>query len=123
MAAATAVFQALAPAIMCWCTEGDVLVRWQLAREFRHALGLRAEFIDMTDADALRRAIQPGRTSWCGSKRPPTALVITDIALTARLPIRRARVVAVDSTVATPVLTRPIRMLARTSMMHAATKY
>src|SRR5947207_10250695 len=61
MAAATALFQALAP--------GDHVLAprvmyWSLRNWLTHFgthWGLRVEFIDMTDADALRRAVQPGK--------------------------------------------------------------
>src|SRR5664279_1510212 len=62
MAAATAVFLALAPGdhvlapkVMYWS-----LRNWLL--NFATQWGLRVEFIDMTDPAEVRHAIQPGRT-------------------------------------------------------------
>jgi len=123
MAAATAVFQALAPGdhvlapkVMYWS-----LRNW-LANFGAH-WGLRAEFIDMTDADALRRAIQPGKTRLVWIETPANPLwSITDIALSCEIAHSAGAVVAVDSTVATPVLTRPFEFGADI-VMHAATKY
>jgi len=123
MAAATAVFQALAPGdhvlapkVMYWS-----LRNW-LANFGAH-WGLRAEFIDMTDADALRRAIQPGRTRLVWIETPANPLwSVTDISLSCEIAHSAGAVVAVDSTVATPVLTRPFEFGADI-VMHAATKY
>ena len=123
MAAATAVFQALspgdhvlAPKVMYWS-----LRNW-LANFATH-WGLRVEFIDMTDADALRRAVQPGKTKLVWIETPANPLwSITDISLTCEIAHAAGAVVAADSTVATPVLTRPFEFGADI-VMHAATKY
>ena len=123
MAAATAVFQALAPGdhvlaprVMYWS-----LRNW-LANFGAH-WGLRVEFIDMTDADALRRAVQPGRTKLVWIETPANPLwSVTDISLSCEIAHAAGAVVAVDSTVATPVLTRPFEFGADI-VMHAATKY
>jgi cystathionine gamma-synthase len=123
MAAATAVFQALAP--------GDHVVApkvmyWSLRnwlQTFATHWGLRVEFIDMTDPEALRSAMQPGRTKLVWIETPANPLwSITDIAATCEIAHAAGAVVAVDSTVATPVLTRPLE-LGADIVMHAATKY
>jgi cystathionine gamma-synthase len=123
MAAATAVFQALAP--------GDhVLVPKVMYWSLRHWLtsfathwGLRVELIDMTDPDAVRGAMQPARTKLVWIETPANPLwSITDIALTCEIAHAAGALVAVDSTVATPVLTRPLE-LGADIVMHAATKY
>ena len=123
MAAATAVFQALspgdhvlAPKVMYWS-----LRNW-LANFGTH-WGLRVEFIDMTDAEELRRAVQPGKTRLVWIETPANPLwSITDISVTCDIAHAAGAVVAVDSTVATPVLTRPLA-LGADIVMHAATKY
>ena len=123
MAAATAVFQALAP--------GDHVVApmvmyWSLRNwlaTFATHWGLRVEFVDMTDTDAVRRAVQPGRTKLVWIETPANPLwSITDIAATCAIAHAAGAVAAVDSTVATPVLTRPLS-LGADIVMHAATKY
>jgi cystathionine gamma-synthase len=123
MAAATAVFQALAPGdhvlapkVMYWS-----LRHWLMS--FAAHWGLRVELLDMTDPDQMRRALQPGRTRLVWIETPANPLwTITDIAVSCGLAHAAGAVVAVDSTVATPVLTRPLE-LGADIVMHAATKY
>ena len=123
MAAATAVFQSLAPGdqvvapkVMYWA-----LRHWLLG--FATQWGLKVELVDATDPAALARAVQPGRTKlvWIETPANPT-WVITDIAAAAEIAHRAGARLAVDSTVATPVLTQPIA-LGADIVMHAATKY
>lgn len=123
MAAATTVFRALptgahvvAPNVMYWA-----LRRWitDQAAE-RH---IEADFIDMSSLDALRHAVQPGRTRLVWTETPANPLwTITDIAGAADIAHRTGALLAVDSTVATPLLTRPIEHGADI-VMHSATKY
>jgi len=123
MAAATAVFQSLAPGdhvlvpkVMYWS-----LRNWLM--NFGTHWGLRPEFIDMTDLAEVRRAVQSGKTRLVWIETPANPLwSITDIALTCGIAHEAGAVVAVDSTVATPVLTRPLE-LGADIVMHAATKY
>jgi len=123
MAAATAVFQALAPGdhvlapkVMYWS-----LRNWLAT--FAMQWGLDVEFIDMTDVDVLRAAVKPGRTRLVWVETPANPLwSITDIAAACDIAHAAGAVVAVDSTVATPVLTRPLE-LGADIVMHAATKY
>jgi cystathionine gamma-synthase len=85
--------------------------------------GLRVEFIDMTNPDAVRRAVQPGKTRLVWIETPANPLwSIADIAVTCEIAHAAGAAVAVDSTVATPVLTRPLE-LGADIVMHAATKY
>ena len=123
MAAATAVFQALAPGdhvlapkVMYWS-----LRNWLM--NFATHWGLRVEFIDMAEPAELGRAIQPGRTRLVWIETPANPLwTITDIELTCSLAHAAGAAVVVDSTVATPVLSRPLS-LGADIVMHAATKY
>jgi cystathionine gamma-synthase len=123
MAAATAVFQSLAPGdhvlapkVMYWS-----LRNWLM--NFATPWGLKVELIDMTDPAAVRAALRPGQTKLVWIETPANPLwTITDIAATAALAHAAGARVAVDSTVATPVLTRPIELGADV-VMHAATKY
>ncbi len=123
MAAATALFLALAPGdhvlapkVMYWS-----LRNWLM--NFATQWGLRVEFIDMTDTDKLRRAVQPGRTRLVWIETPANPLwTITDIAAACEIAHTAGAAVAVDSTAATPVLTRPLE-LGADIVMHSATKY
>lgn len=123
MAAATAVFQALqpgdhvlAPQVMYWS-----LRNWLM--NFATGWGLRVELIDMTSPAALQAALRPGQTKLVWIETPANPLwTVTDIAETARLAHAAGALLAVDSTVPTPMLTRPLS-LGADIVMHAATKY
>ena len=123
MAAATAVFQALAPGdhvlapkVMYWS-----LRNWLM--NFATQWGLKVELIDMTDPLVVQAALQPGRTRLVWVETPANPLwTITDIAATAALAHRAGALLAVDSTVASPVLSQPI-LHGADLVMHAGTKY
>ncbi len=123
MAAATAVFQSLAPGdhvlapkVMYWS-----LRNWLL--NFATHWGLQVELVDMTDPQAVQAAIVPGKTRLVWIETPANPMwTITDIAATAQIAHAAGAVLAVDSTVASPVLTRPLD-LGADIVMHAATKY
>lgn len=123
MAAATAVFQCLArdthvvvPRVMYWG-----LRSW--LRNFSAACGIEVEFVDATSLDALRRAVRPRQTRLLWIETPANPLwSITDIAGAAEIAHTAGALLAVDSTVATPVLTRPLS-LGADLVMHSATKY
>jgi cystathionine gamma-synthase len=123
MAAATAVFQALspgdrvaAPKVMYWALRNwlaDFATRW----------GLAVDLVDMDRLDELRAAMRPGRTKlvWIETPANPT-WVVTDIAAAAEIAHAAGARLAIDSTAATPVLTRPLA-LGADIVMHSATKY
>ena len=123
MAAATAVFQGLrpgdhvlAPHVMYWS-----LRNWLMG--FATSWGLDVELIDMTDPAAVAAALRPGETKLVWVETPANPLwTITDIAATAQLVHDAGALLAVDSTAATPVLTRPLDHGADI-VMHSATKY
>jgi cystathionine gamma-synthase len=123
MAAATAVFQALAPGdhvlapqVMYWS-----LRNWLMT--FAVPWGLDVELIDMTSPAAVQAALRPGKTKLVWVETPANPLwTITDIRATAQLAHDAGALLAVDSTVATPVLSQPISYGADL-VMHAATKY
>ena len=111
MAAATAVFQALqpgdhvlAPKVMYWS-----LRNWLMT--FATAWGLQVELIDMSDPAALRQALRPGKTRMVWLETPANPLwTVTDIAASVELAHAAGALVAVDSTVPTPVLTQPLKI-------------
>lgn len=123
MAAATAVFQALepgdhvlAPKVMYWS-----LRNWLM--NFATRWGLRVQFIAMNHPDHVRSALQSDKTKLVWIESPANPLwTITDIAVTCEIAHAAGAAVAVDSTVATPVLTRPFE-LGADIVMHSATKY
>jgi len=123
MAAATAVFLALAPGdhvlapkVMYWS-----LRNWLVTEATRW--GLKVELVDTHDLDAVRAALRPGETKLVWLETPANPLwTVTDIAAVAEAAHAAGARVAVDSTVATPVLTRPLA-LGADLVMHSATKY
>ncbi|MSO77451.1 MAG: aminotransferase class I/II-fold pyridoxal phosphate-dependent enzyme [Alphaproteobacteria bacterium] len=123
MAAATTVFQSLAPGdhvlaprVMYWG-----LRKW--LGEWATAWGLAVDFVAMDDLDAVRAALHPGRTKliWAETPANPT-WIVSDLAGLAQLAAEVGARLAVDNTVPTPVLTRPIEHGADL-VMHAGTKY
>jgi cystathionine gamma-synthase len=123
MAAATAIFQSLLP--------GDhVLVSrvlyWGVRKwlsEFALTWGLDVEFVDTTDPNVVESAIRPGRTRLLWVETPANPMwEITDLAPVCEVAHASDVRVAVDNTVATPVLTRPLE-LGADLVVHSATKY
>ncbi|QQS12543.1 MAG: PLP-dependent transferase [Rhodospirillales bacterium] len=123
MSAATACFLALAPGdhviapkVMYWS-----LRNWLL--NFATHWGLVVEFVDADSVDAVRAAVRPGKTRMIWLETPANPLwCVSDIAACARIAHDAGALLAVDSTCATPVFTRPIEHGADL-VMHAATKY
>jgi cystathionine gamma-synthase len=123
MAAATAVFLALspgdhvlAPKVMYWA-----LRAW--LKGFASRWGLVVEQVDTTDLKAVKDAIRPGATRLIWVESPANPLwQVSDIAALSDMAHRAGARLAVDSTVATPVLTRPLA-LGADLVMHSATKY
>ena len=121
--AATALFMALAPGdhvvaptVMYWS-----LRNW-LANEASR-WGIETTFADAEDASALRAAIRPGKTKLVWIETPSNPMWgVTDIAAAAEAAHDAGARLAVDSTCATPVLTRPLEHGADI-VMHSATKY
>ena len=122
MAAATAVFGALepgdhvvAPTVMYWA-----LKRWLREEAPRRGWGL--DFAEADDLDALRAAVRPGRTKLVWIETPGNPLwTVTDIAAAAEVAHAAGARLAVDSTAASPVHTRPLERGADL-VMHSATK-
>lgn len=123
MSAATAAFLALerpahlvAPSVMYWG-----LKKW--LAEDAPSLGILATFVDATSLAAIRAAIEPGATRMIWIETPANPMWgISDIRAIADMAHAAGAILAVDSTVATPVLTQPIALGADV-VMHSATKY
>jgi cystathionine gamma-synthase len=122
MAAATACFMALKPGdhvlvprVMYWA-----LRNWLTG--FAASWGLEVEVIEMESPAALRAALRPGKTKLVWIETPANPLwTVTDIADAAAAAHSVGALLAVDSTVATPVHTQPLALGADV-VMHAATK-
>jgi len=123
MAAAMSVVQSLqpgdrivAPKVMYWG-----LRKWLL--KFCDTWGLGLDLFDASDMEALATAVSEAKTKlvWIETPCNPSWDVI-DIAAAADIAHEAGAWLAVDSTVTTPVLTRPIELGADV-VMHSATKY
>jgi cystathionine gamma-synthase len=123
MAAATTAVQALT-------RPGDRLVA---SRAMYHGLrvwltewcatwNVELVLVDATDTDAVRAAVEGGRTTlvWIETPANPTWDVV-DLAAVAAIARARGARLAVDSTVATPVHSQPLDLGAHL-VMHSATK-
>ena len=85
--------------------------------------GHSVTFVETSDLDAVRAAVRPGETGLFWIETPSNPLwTITDIAAIAEIAHAADAILCVDSTVATPVFTRPLS-LGADIVMHSATKY
>jgi cystathionine gamma-synthase len=123
MAAITTLFETVphgahvaAPQVMYYGTR-----HWLEQLESRGRIGLT--LFDPEDPEAIRQAVVEGRTDilWIETPINPT-LAIIDIAQAVESAHRAGAIVAVDSTAASPVLTRPLA-LGADIVFHSATKY
>jgi cystathionine gamma-synthase len=120
-AAATAVFLSLAPTHVV----APKIMYWGL-RQWLPDLpryGHEVTFVDMSDLDAVRTAIIPGKTGLVWIETPSNPMwTITDIRAVSACAHLAGATVCVDSTVSTPVLTRPLDW-GGDLVVHSATKY
>ena len=123
MAAATSCFLALHPGDHVVVPE---VMYWSLRawlKSYAQEWGLHVDGVDMANLEAVRAALKPGLTKLVWIETPSNPLwQITDIAVVAELAHGAGAQLAVDSTCATPVLTRPLT-LGADIVMHSATKY
>ena len=122
LAAVTAIFQGLQP--------GDHVVAPKdiyhgTANVLKHLFAkwtVGATFVDMTDLDACRRAIQPNtRIVWIETPSNPLIQCV-DIAAIADIAHQAGARAVADNTFASPALQRPLD-LGCDMVMHATTKY
>jgi cystathionine gamma-synthase len=122
MAAASTVLEALeigahvvAPTSMYW-----TLRSW--LQRLSEAGRLQVDFVPTGDLGALRAAMRPGRTRLVWVETPANPMgEITDLEGAAGISHEAGAQLAVDSTLATPVLTRPLQWGADL-VMHSASK-
>ena len=122
MAAATSVFLALekpthivASRVMYWGFRSWL----QKIGRYGHSIS----FVETSDLDAVRAAVRPGETGLFWIETPSNPLwTVTDIAAMSEIAHDANAVLCVDSTIATPVFTRPIAHGADI-VVHSATKY
>ncbi|RTE86883.1 MULTISPECIES: PLP-dependent aspartate aminotransferase family protein [Gammaproteobacteria] len=123
MAAAVAVFMSLpanshviAPKIMYWS-----LRNWLKTDAPRY--GVSVDFVDMSNLDELSSAVKPNETRLIWVESPANPMWgVTDIKKVAEICQKHFILLAVDSTVATPIICQPLA-LGADIVMHSATKY
>jgi len=95
---------------------------YRLLHKISSRAGIGVTLVDTTDPGNLAKAFTPAtQLLWIESPGNPR-LTITDIAACADIAHRHDARLGVDSTFATPVLTRPLE-LGADIVMHSATKY
>jgi cystathionine gamma-synthase len=122
MAAATAIFLAIDKPIHIVASQ---VLYWGFRSWLREIAryGHRVTFVETSDLDAVRAAVRPGETGLFWIETPSNPLwTITDIAAVAEIAHGCDAILCVDSTVATPIFTRPLA-LGADIVMHSATKY
>lgn len=123
MAACTAGFHALRAGdhVVCARTVYHGVVAW--LERFAEARGLTYSWFPNGDIEALKAAVRPGETKLVWIETPANPMwSVTDIAAAAEVAHGAGAVLGVDSTCATPVLTRPLD-LGADIVCHSATKY
>ncbi|WP_428826531.1 trans-sulfuration enzyme family protein [Azonexus sp. IMCC34842] len=123
MAAATAVLQALKPGDRILAPRSTYWAWRNWLRDFTTQWGIELALYANSDLADLERQLNaaPTQLLWIETPANPT-WEITDIAAAAALAKAAGAKVVVDSTVATPVFTRPIE-LGADIVLHSATKY
>jgi len=85
--------------------------------------GLKIDFLDSYSAKSVERALRSGKTKivWVETPSNPT-WSITDIRAISKVAHNAGAIVAIDNTVSTPILTRPIKFGADI-VLHSGSKY
>jgi methionine-gamma-lyase len=94
----------------------------ELIRDSLPKLGIQVTATDLSDPDDLRRSLRPNtRLVWAETPANPI-LRLTDLKAVAQIAHEAGAELAVDSTFATPIATRPIE-LGADYVLHSLTKY
>jgi cystathionine gamma-synthase len=121
-AATHAVLQSLAPGDHVVVPHDAYYGTLRQLREIFAGWRLELTVVDMTDLDAVRRALRPAtKVVWAETPSNPLLRVV-DLAKLAELAHSVGARCVVDNTMATPVLQRPLELGADV-VMHSATKY
>jgi cystathionine gamma-synthase len=122
MAAASAIFHALDKPTHIVASR---VMYWGLRSWLRDIgrFGHSVSFVETSDLDAVRAAVRPGETGLFWIETPSNPLwTITDIAAISEIAHSAGALLCVDSTISTPIFTRPITFGADI-VLHSATKY
>lgn len=95
----------------------------ELIRFLRDSVGLEVTLVDPTDLGMIEDAVQPGRTKLFWFETPSNPLLtITDISAVSQLAHHVGAQLVIDSTLATPIATRPLE-LGADFVVHSLSKY
>jgi cystathionine gamma-synthase len=120
-AAAMALFQALRPGDHVLAHVDAYYGTSRLLREIFIPWGLKVDFIDMSDLDAVKKALRPQtKLAWAETPSNPL-LKIVDIAAVAKIAHAHDALCVCDNTWA-PILQRPFE-LGADLILHSTTKY
>ena len=121
-AATLAVFQSLSPGDHVLAPNDAYYGTLRQLREIFARWGLLSDVVDMTDLDAVKRAMRPTtKVVWVETPSNPLVRIV-DITALADLAHAGGALCMVDNTWATPVLQRPLELGADVAM-HSTTKY
>ena len=122
MAAVSAILQAVPAGSHIVLPEDGYYAVRKLAGDFFPRWGLTHDFVQTSDADAVRQALRPEtRVVWCETPSNPL-MEIADIRVLAEIAHGAGAILVADGTFATPALQRPIE-LGADLVMHSTTKY
>ena len=120
-ATTSAILQALAPGDHVLAHVDAYYGTTRLLREIFLRWGLKADFVDMSDLDAIKKALRPNtKLAWMETPSNPL-LKIVDLAAIAKIVHEAGAICVCDNTWA-PVLQRPFD-LGLDLIMHSTTKY
>ncbi|MCA1657673.1 MAG: aminotransferase class V-fold PLP-dependent enzyme [Verrucomicrobiaceae bacterium] len=121
LAAASGVFQSLQPGDHVLAATQTYHGTAKLLRDLFQRWGLEMDFVEMSDPEAVRKAVRPNtRLIWAETPSNPQ-LNITDLAQIAEIAHRAGALCACDNTFA-PVLQKPFS-LGADLVLYSATKY
>lgn len=122
MAAVTGCMQTLAPGAHILMHKDVYSVTRAVGKEFLPNWNIEVSDVDMTDLEAVRRALRPNtELLWAETPSNP-AMDVVDIGAVAEIAHGTGAQLAVDNTFATPVVQRPLQHGADI-VMHSMTKY
>ena len=84
--------------------------------------GVRTDFVDITDLDAVREAVRPDTAVLFTETLSNPAMTVSDLPRLARIAREAGAALVVDSTFASPAVCRPLEYGADV-VVHSATKY
>jgi cystathionine beta-lyase/cystathionine gamma-synthase len=95
---------------------------YSFLRNVASNFGVQTDFVDMTDLARVRAAVRPGTSIIYAETLANPTVAVTDLAAIARLAHEAGAMFVVDSTLAPPVICRPLEHGADL-VLHSATKY